>query len=131
MPNLRLIEYRIRKFDFSFKDAKKLLLKFELTPSMNFSDEKCELAIKIQIRGEDGRKIPLKLDLDIVGKFQAEELKESEIAQWCKSKGAYELIQVARSAVLSFTLQAGMNPGLIIPPINLDKLFEKEKGEKN
>ncbi len=130
MPNLRLLRYRIKKFDFSFENAEKMLLTFELNPSMNFDHEKCELDIQIKIDGKEGERNALKLVLDIIGEFQAEDLDENEMKKWCKAKGAYDLIQVARSVVLSFTSQAGMNPGLIIPPINLDKMFEEKSKKK-
>ncbi len=126
MPELYLTRYRVENFKFSFKDAKRMLLDFKVIPILNFQNDYCELKMEIQIVGKEDKKTPFKLSLYILGQFTGENATREEIEELCKTKGSYELIQVARSIVLSFTAQAGISPAIIIPPINLEDLFEEE-----
>jgi len=94
------------------------------------------LSLSVKVRGRSGRKIALKLDATIKGRFEAPgNMKDKTFEDFCMISGTATLIPLLRATIISFTSQAGMNPPIRIPLINVPQSLSKttlsEKREKN
>lgn len=128
----RFLAYRISDFSFALQEGvKDIEASLQLDPNLEYSrsDDGCHvgvLSLSAKIRRRKGKKVVLKLDATIKGKFEAPESMEAETFEsFCYNNGTATLIPLLRATIMSFSSQAGMNPPIRIPLINVPKTFSR------
>lgn len=128
----RFLAYRISDFSFSIQEGvKDIETSLKMDPKLEHvrSDDGCHfgiLSLSVRIRGRRGKKVVLKLDATIKGKFDApESMKAETFESFCIINGTATLIPLLRATIMSFSSQAGMNPPIRIPLVNVPKSFSE------
>ena len=129
----RFLAYRISDFSFTLQEGvKDFETSMKMDPNLEHarSDDGCHvgiLSLSARIRGRKGKKVVLKLDTTIKGKFEAPGSMEAEIFEsFCFTNGTATLIPLLRATIMTFSSQAGMNPPIRIPLINVPKTFSRD-----
>lgn len=130
--DFRFLAHRISDFSFSLQEGvKNMSISLDIDPDLEYKclDNGCYiglLTLSVKVRGRSGRKISLKLDASIKGKFEAPaSMEKNTFESFCMISGTATLIPLLRAAILSFTSQAGMNPPIKIPLINVPQSLSK------
>lgn len=128
----RFLAHRISDFSFTLQEGvRNMSISLDMDPELEYKriDNGCHfglLTLSIKVRGRSGRKIALKLDATIKGRFEAPEImEENTFKNFCMISGTATLIPLLRATIMSFTSQAGMNPPIRIPLINVPQSLSK------
>ena len=139
----RFLAHRISDFSFTLQEGiKNMSVSLDLDdPELEYwrTDNGCLLgllSLSVKVRGRSGRKMALKLNATIKGRFEAPgNMEDKTFEDFCMISGTATLIPLLRAAIISFTSQAGLNPPIRIPLINVPQSLSKtalsEKREKN
>ncbi len=126
---LNFINYRVKKLEFvlneNYKPSKQGVdIQPKLEKSVrDIAPEQFEIVLSFSIESNDS--FPFSIFVELAGLFSAKTstIEDKSIAY---KKAAAILFPYLRSIVSAITVQTGIPP-LIIPVVNIEKLFEEEK----
>ncbi len=138
----RFLAHRISDFSFTLQEGvRNMSISLDMDPVLEYKriNNGCHLGLltlSVKVRGRSGRKTALKLDATIKGRFEAPDtMEENTFENFCMISGTATLIPLLRATIMSFTSQAGMNPPIRIPLINVPQSLSRttlsEKKEEN
>ncbi len=94
------------------------------------NEEKGNANIDLSFSLRMGRLTFLNVKLSISGQFEAVNMKEETFEELIKYSGVANLLQIARSYIISMTSQNGLTPPAVLPMINLVELYKNENKVK-
>jgi preprotein translocase subunit SecB len=128
----QLTSHLIRNTELKIRDGfmnKKLKSDFDIDPSYEIFEVdkayKSKLKLDIKFNLKSGRKIYIGFKTEIIGTFLSpKKVGKDDFISYLQYSGTPILIQIVRSFLMSITSQAGLVPPVVIPMINITKLYE-------
>jgi len=73
------------------------------------------------------KKVLYKIDLVMEGAFRSETLGKEDFENMVEVNGLITLSHISRAYIISATAQAGIDPPVRVPMVNINKLLEQKK----
>lgn len=86
--------------------------------------------LKINLKLKSEGKTFIVINVFMKANFFGQNMNEGDFIEFIKYSGISNMIQVARSYIISITAQSGVLPPVILPMINLMEYFKTKKNKK-
>ena len=83
----------------------------------------------VKVKATVKRKVLFKIELVMEGAFRSETLSKEDFKDMVEVNGLITLSHISRAYIISSTSQAGINPPVRVPMVNINKLIEQKKKE--
>lgn len=86
-----------------------------------------DVDISFSLENEEGKFLDVKLS--VIGQFEASDMDEKPFEEFVKYSGVSNLLQIARSYIITMTSQHGLTPPALLPMINLVELYKNAENK--
>ncbi|HBK67411.1 MAG TPA: hypothetical protein DDZ91_02100 [Firmicutes bacterium] len=130
--NLRFINYVVNEIRFKYNDQFKMesvKINFNVKKNIAYNEQNNSAVVTLDVNVFDDcveNNYPFSFYVRVSGFFEVTNLESKDEKMLIEANAIAILFPYVRSLISSFTVNANVSP-LILPPINVLKLFQKEQ----
>ena len=130
--NLRFINYVVNEIRFKYNDQFKMesvKIDFNVKKNIAYNEQNNSAVVTLDVNVFDDcveNNYPFSFYVRVSGFFEVTNLESKDEKMLIEANAIAILFPYVRSLISSFTVNANVSP-LILPPINVLKLFQKEQ----